>query len=149
MITYRRFGHVASLALGLVLASSTAAAQEWGARRGTPPGRVVRVEQARARPCPPGHAKKGWCNSRYEGRRDRRDWCWDRNHDARCDRVNERIVRRPSVVDRRDGRIYRRDDRRDGRYDGRVVRDTDRGGSLRDALEVLAGQVYGAQGGRP
>jgi hypothetical protein len=94
-------------AVAMIAVSATPAfGQGWRGGPGGPPGRAVRVEQGRARPCPPGHQRKGWCGWN-DARRNPRDWCWDRNRDARCDRVTARVDRR-------------RDDRwpRDGRWPG-------------------------------
>ncbi|HSA55223.1 MAG TPA: hypothetical protein VLE53_05930, partial [Gemmatimonadaceae bacterium] len=68
-----------SVAIGLHATATPALGQDWRARGGSPPGRTVRVEQGRARPCPPGHERRGWCDSRV-ARRDG-DWCLDRNRD--------------------------------------------------------------------
>ncbi|HEX7122897.1 MAG TPA: hypothetical protein VF178_11045 [Gemmatimonadaceae bacterium] len=132
MITYRRLAEIAALAVGIALVSVEAGAQDWRADHRAPPGRAVRVEHGRARPCPPGHARKGWCTPRTV-RRNAPDWCWDRNHNGRCDRV--------------DGRVVRRNDRiiRDRRYDGRVTRRDDR----RSPFDVMVERVLEVQrGGR-
>lgn len=139
MITYRRLAGMAVLAAGFALVSVEAGAQEWRADHRAPPGRSVRVEHGRARPCPPGHAKKGWCTPR-QVRRNAPDWCWDRNHNGRCDRVDGRVVRRNDRVIRRNDRIVR-----DRRYDDRVTR---RDGE-RSAFDVLVERVLETQrGGR-
>ena len=117
--------------------------------------------------CPPGQAKKGRCdNNRQNQQRQNGDWCWDRNHDSRCDNssVNDR---NGSVYDRRrdndhdaDHGVYnRRQDNggyiygRDGRvYDrnGNVVSDPIRDG--RDGRQVVRdrnGNVVYDRNGNP
>lgn len=140
MITYRRLTGVAALAAGLALVSTEAGAQDWRADHRAPPGRQVRIEQGRARPCPPGHAKKGWCTPR-QVRRNAPDWCWDRNHNGRCDRLDPRVARRNDRVIRRDGRVIR-DPRYDRRLPGRPHH------TSRSPLEILAERVITAQRGR-
>lgn len=141
-----------SVCVGIHATATPAAAQDWRARGGSPPGRAVRVEQGRARPCPPGHERRGLCDSR-QVRRGGSDWCLDRNRDARCDNAARgRGNRRddPRVVRRDDRRADRRDDRRnDGRgrpggwddiYGGQGRASDDRG-SLADRLGDLVRQA--------
>jgi hypothetical protein len=133
---FRQVARLLGAAAIVALTATPALAQNWGTGQGGPRGRAVRVEQGRARPCPPGHQRQGRCGWN-DVRRGGQDWCWDRNRDARCDRVAAR-------VDRRRDSNRPRDDRwpRDGRWPGDVpVRDRrdlpDRGSLSNGVAELL------------
>jgi len=157
----RRAIRMSALYAGLVAFAPPAMAQ--GRSRDVPPG-IAKKDR-----CPPGLAKQGRCydgDRRYGDRRydddrryggdDRRydisrqgsDWCWDRNHDARCDVGNDDRRQAGVFYDARLG-VYR--DNRGNIYDrnGRIIgRMNDRGNIYdRDGRVVSRdGRVYDRNG---
>jgi hypothetical protein len=131
-------------ALGIVATPSFA--QDGSAYRGDH-GRSVRVQQGSARPCPPGQARRGWCDDRDWRRTASRDWCWDRNRDNRCDDARRsRIHDQRRVYDPGRDRIY--DARRDRVYGRRGEPVSEGRDDLRDRVATVLDRLRDIQRSR-